>query len=151
MIMQSIDSLEAEIASEKEALKHNVDELQERAREVVDWRTQVQRHPLAMVGAALVGGVLLATMFSPARGAAAGAARGLLSLAGSLAPHAGRLLIARRVFGKKSRAPEMPAIKRAMRNARRTASAAASRVADRLHVPGDREAAGARRAKHHPA
>lgn len=145
MIMQSIDRLEAEIAAEKDALRYNVEELQERARDVVDWRAQVQRHPLAMIGAAVVGGVLLAAMFSPARGAATGAARGLISLAGSLAPHAGRLLIARRVFGKRKRTPEMPVIRRAMRNARRTASAAATRVADRLHVPGDREVKGARR------
>lgn len=141
MSTDTIDRIEHEIAEEKDALRYNVGELKERAREVVDWRTQVERHPLALMGAAAVGGLLLASVLRPGPRSL----RRLGALAGSMAPIAGRLIAGRMRKPLRRRATdtvtgqvadlELPKVKRAVRSARRTAQKVASRVADRLNVP----------------
>jgi hypothetical protein len=56
------DELEREIAAEQEALGENLAELEHQAKELVDWRAYVRKNPLAMMGVAFGGGVLLAAM-----------------------------------------------------------------------------------------
>ena len=55
-----IARLEREIAAERADLLANLALLEDRARELTDWRRQVRNRPLAAVGAAAVGGLLLA-------------------------------------------------------------------------------------------
>jgi hypothetical protein len=67
MITQS-NRLVQEIAAEHESLGENLQELESRVRAVADWRGHVQRRPIAMLGLALGGGILLsALMGSPRR------------------------------------------------------------------------------------
>lgn len=54
------DQIENEIDLTREALKSNLEELETRVKEAVDWRSLTRRHPGAMVGAAVLGGMLLA-------------------------------------------------------------------------------------------
>lgn len=153
MSIDTIERLEHEIAEEKDALRYNVDELQERARDAVDWRTQVQRHPFAMLGAAALGGLLLAGLLRPSPRLL----RSAVAAAGAMAPTAGRMLV--RPLGKRIRQAlrrraddrDLPVMKRVVRDARRKASSAASHLADRLSTPTAWEATGERRAKHHPS
>lgn len=56
------ERLEREIALEKVALTENLAALAVKARELADWRWQVQQRPLASVGMALAGGVVLAIL-----------------------------------------------------------------------------------------
>jgi ElaB/YqjD/DUF883 family membrane-anchored ribosome-binding protein len=147
MSIDTIERLETEIAEKKESLKYNVDELQERARDVVDWRAQVGRHPFAMIGAVAVGGVLVAAVLRPGPRTL----RGLGALAGSVAPHAGRQRAgrARKTKGRRASDRRMQSVRRVARDARQRASQAASAVADRLHIPTPWEDSVARRPKHH--
>jgi len=46
----------------------NLEELETRMKAVADWRGQFQRHPGAMITAALVGGALLSAMIGKSRG-----------------------------------------------------------------------------------
>lgn len=95
MISQSIDTLEDVIESEKTALRRNFHELQERARNAVSWRTQVQRHPFGMFALALGGGFLLASAFRPGRISLRGvgsAIGGVGSAIGAVAPVAGQVI-----------------------------------------------------------
>lgn len=140
--MQSVDSIERDIEREKRELKYNVAALKERARDTVDWRVQVQRHPLAMLGLAAAGGLIVAAAFRPSR-----AARGAASLAAAALPLATRAVMTRKPF---SRRKEVPALRRAVHSARRSASRAAGRVADRLSV-GDWDGRVERRTEQHPA
>jgi hypothetical protein len=57
-----IARFEREIAVERADLLANLALLEDRARAVTDWRRQVRRHPLAAVGAAAAGGLLLAML-----------------------------------------------------------------------------------------
>lgn len=59
--------LRSEINAERSALAENLHELELKARALTDWRAQVNRHPLAMVGVALAGGVALAMLVPPRR------------------------------------------------------------------------------------
>lgn len=56
------ERLEREIALEKAALADNLVTLESKAREVTDWRWQVRQRPLASVGVAVAGGVILAML-----------------------------------------------------------------------------------------
>lgn len=58
------ETLEREIALEKVALSENLAALEVKTRELADWRWQVRQRPLAAVGAALAGGVVLAMLTS---------------------------------------------------------------------------------------
>jgi len=53
---------EREIAEERTALRANLAILEDRARALTDWRRQVRQRPMAAVGVALVGGLLLAAV-----------------------------------------------------------------------------------------
>jgi hypothetical protein len=66
MITQS-NRIIGEIAAEKEVLGQNLQELETRVRSVADWRGQVQRRPLAMMGLALGGGILLSALVGSPR------------------------------------------------------------------------------------
>ena len=57
-----IARLEREIAAERADLLANLALLEDRARALTDWRRQVRKQPLAAVGAAAAGGLLLAMM-----------------------------------------------------------------------------------------
>lgn len=59
------ERLEREIALERVELAENLAALEVRARELTDWRWQVRHRPLAAVGVAMAGGVLLAAMTGP--------------------------------------------------------------------------------------
>ena len=61
------DELEREIAAEQEALGENLAELEHQAKDLVDWRAHVRKNPLAMMGVAFGGGVLLAAMAGPSK------------------------------------------------------------------------------------
>lgn len=56
------ERLEREIALEKVALTENLAALEVKTRELTDWRWQVRQRPLASVGVALAGGVVLAML-----------------------------------------------------------------------------------------
>lgn len=57
-----IARLEREIAAERAELLANLALLEDRARALTDWRRQVRKRPLAAVGAAVAGGLLLAML-----------------------------------------------------------------------------------------
>ncbi len=57
-----IARLEREIAAERAELLANLALLEDRARALTDWRRQVRKRPLAAVGAAAAGGLLLALL-----------------------------------------------------------------------------------------
>jgi hypothetical protein len=59
-----IARFEREIAVERAALLANLALLEDRARALTDWRRQVRKRPLAAVGAAAAGGLLLAMLTS---------------------------------------------------------------------------------------
>ncbi len=54
--------LKREIALEKAALSENLETLEDKARELTDWRRQVRKRPLEAVGVALATGVVLAVV-----------------------------------------------------------------------------------------
>lgn len=57
-----IARLEQEIAAERADLLANLARLEDRARALTDWRRQVRNRPLAAVGVAAAGGLLLAML-----------------------------------------------------------------------------------------
>jgi ElaB/YqjD/DUF883 family membrane-anchored ribosome-binding protein len=57
---QTTDEIENEIDRARGDLKSNLEELESRAKDMADWRTYVERHPVAMIAAAAIGGALLA-------------------------------------------------------------------------------------------
>jgi hypothetical protein len=59
---QTTDEIASDIDQTREDLKSNLDELETRVKAATDWRAHFQKHPGAMVVAALVGGVLLSSM-----------------------------------------------------------------------------------------
>jgi len=58
----TVDRLEREVSQTRTSLRENVGELQARAKHMTDWRAQVNEHPMAMMGLALGGGLLAASM-----------------------------------------------------------------------------------------
>ena len=59
---KTTDQIATHIDQTREDLKSNLEELESRMKAVTDWRTQVGRHPLPMIIAALLGGVLLSAV-----------------------------------------------------------------------------------------
>jgi hypothetical protein len=59
---ETTDQIESRIDQTREDLKSNLEELESRMKAVTDWRTHVGRHPLPMIIAALLGGVVLSTL-----------------------------------------------------------------------------------------
>lgn len=56
------DQIVEHIENQRQNLGRNLDELQHRIKQTTDWRTQFDRHPMAAVGLALGGGLLLGAM-----------------------------------------------------------------------------------------
>ncbi len=50
-----------------EQVMNDLTEVQQRMQRSLDWRTQVSAHPMAAVGAAFAGGLLLSMMLRPSR------------------------------------------------------------------------------------
>jgi len=65
---ESTSQIEWDIASERNALGRNLHELETKAKSLTDWRTYYRNHPLAMIGLALGGGVVLGVVTSARRG-----------------------------------------------------------------------------------
>lgn len=59
---ETSDQIVSEIDRTREELRSNFEELESRAKDVTDWRTQFRRHPGAMMVGALVGGMLLSML-----------------------------------------------------------------------------------------
>jgi len=59
---QRSDQIVEHIEKERQTLGRNLDELQTRIKTATDWRTQFERHPVAMLGLAMGGGLLLGSM-----------------------------------------------------------------------------------------
>jgi hypothetical protein len=70
------------IEQRRDALEGNLDELQSRAREAVDWRAQVRKHPMAMVGVAFAVGVGLSAVARRRSRAAAASAMEAYGISG---------------------------------------------------------------------
>jgi len=56
------DQIERHIESTRHELGNNLQELQHKVKQATDWKTYYERNPMMMVGLALGGGVLLASM-----------------------------------------------------------------------------------------
>jgi hypothetical protein len=56
------NQIERRIQAERGQLGQNINELQSKVQEVTDWRAQFQKRPTLMMGAALGGGLLLASL-----------------------------------------------------------------------------------------
>jgi ElaB/YqjD/DUF883 family membrane-anchored ribosome-binding protein len=59
---ETTDEIETEIDHSREALRSNLEELETRVKDAANWRSQVRRHPGAMFGIAVLGGMLLAAL-----------------------------------------------------------------------------------------
>jgi F0F1-type ATP synthase assembly protein I len=60
---QTTDQIADEIDRTRDDLKSNLEELEMRVKSMADWRDQFRKHTGPMVAAALVGGVLVSSMF----------------------------------------------------------------------------------------
>lgn len=58
------NELKRRIATERDQLSSSLEELETRARSLVDWRAQFASHPLPMLAAAFGGGLLLSGLLS---------------------------------------------------------------------------------------
>jgi hypothetical protein len=56
------NQIERQIQAERGQLGQNLNELQSKVQEVTDWRAQFQKRPTLMMGAAVGGGLLLASL-----------------------------------------------------------------------------------------
>jgi hypothetical protein len=61
------DQIIGHIEAQREELGRNLNELETRVRRSTDWRTYFERNPMAMLGAALGGGVLLGSLVANRR------------------------------------------------------------------------------------
>ena len=59
---ETTDQIASEIDQTRDELKSNLEELEVRAKSVVDWRDQFDRHPAVMLTAAVLGGMILSSM-----------------------------------------------------------------------------------------
>lgn len=64
---QTTDQIEDEIDDTRHALQSNFEELESRVKDATNWRSIVRRHPVPMFAAALVGGMLVASLFGKQR------------------------------------------------------------------------------------
>jgi hypothetical protein len=64
---QTTDQIESDIEKTRDDLGANLQELEQRVKEVTDWRYHFRNHPMTLIGAAFGGGILLATMVSRTR------------------------------------------------------------------------------------
>jgi hypothetical protein len=59
---QTTNQIEAHIESTRDALGANLKELEQKVQTATDWKHHFQNNPMAMLGAAFGGGILLASM-----------------------------------------------------------------------------------------
>jgi len=81
---ETVDQIKHHIESQRSLLVQNVNELESRFRETVDWRLQFQRHTGAMLGAAFAFGLVLSALL-PARRQQPDPAAALASMLAALA------------------------------------------------------------------
>jgi len=67
---ETTNQIEWEIAQKRSELSDNLIELKQRAKAVVDWRSQVEERPGTMLAVAFGGGIVLSALFSALRGPA---------------------------------------------------------------------------------
>jgi len=67
---ETTNQIEWEIAQKRSELSGNLIELKQRAKAVVDWRSQVEERPGTMLAVAFGGGIVLSALFSALRGPA---------------------------------------------------------------------------------
>jgi Protein of unknown function (DUF3618) len=65
---QTADQIEEQIDRTRDRLGSNLDELKAKFESAIDWREHLRAHPRALVGAAFVGGALLAMAVREPRG-----------------------------------------------------------------------------------
>ena len=80
------DQITRKIEQTRGELRANLNELEHKVRDVTDWRKQVQKSPLTMIGIAFGGGVLLSRVLGGGSQAAAITARATPGLTGRQAP-----------------------------------------------------------------
>lgn len=61
-MVERSDQIEKHIASTRSELGSNLQELEDKVKQATDWRTYFDRNPMMLMGLALGGGVLVATM-----------------------------------------------------------------------------------------
>lgn len=64
---ETTNQIESQIATTREDLGANLQELEDKVKSVTDWRQHFQNTPMTMMGVAFGGGVLLATMLGNGR------------------------------------------------------------------------------------
>jgi hypothetical protein len=62
---EKTDEIERHIREQRRELGQNISELQQKVKDTVNWRAQFEQHPVAMLGIALGGGLLLSGILSP--------------------------------------------------------------------------------------
>lgn len=62
------DQIKSELQGNRDALRANFEELEHKAKSVIDWKRHFAKHPGAMLAAALAAGALLATVSARRRG-----------------------------------------------------------------------------------
>ena len=84
---QKTDEIENHIQQTRDTLGANLNELEHKVKAVTDWKQHFQKNPMTMLGVALGGGVLLATMIGGRRGSGRHSANGTNELnAGATRP-----------------------------------------------------------------
>ena len=61
---EKTDEIERHIREQRDELGQNISELQRKVKNTLDWRVQFEQHPMAMLGIALGGGLLLSGIVS---------------------------------------------------------------------------------------
>jgi hypothetical protein len=64
---EKTDEIEQHIREQRRELGHNLSELQQKVQDTVNWRTQFEEHPMAMLGIAMGGGLLLSAILGSGR------------------------------------------------------------------------------------
>ena len=74
-------ALRRTIAATQEELSHDIDVLEAKGKELVDWRAHVDKRPLAMLGVAFVGGLIASSMVGGRRSSRRGVAETFANVA----------------------------------------------------------------------
>lgn len=64
---QTTEQIENQIEKTRDDLGANFQELEQKVKEITDWRHHYQNHPMALMGAAFGGGLLVAMIFGGTR------------------------------------------------------------------------------------
>jgi hypothetical protein len=91
---QTANEIEAQIDRTRDRLGSNLRELEHRVDAATDWREHFRKRPQLFIGAAFIGGVMLANALrrtSPTRQSGNGAVRGVVGVSGSAQAQASEL------------------------------------------------------------